>query len=67
MLDIKTIAKYKKTLNIKRLCDASGINYTTFHKKMHRYLKNHNRGEITVKESEKFSEGLKKLKIKFLS
>lgn len=67
MLDIKTITKYKDTLNIKRLCEASGLNYATFNHKIHRYLRNSKNGELKVTESEKLVEGLKKLKIKLLS
>lgn len=67
MLYIKTIVRYKNTFNIKRLCDVSGINSSTLHKKIHRFLKNPENGEINVRESEKLSEGLRKLKIKLLS
>jgi hypothetical protein len=66
MFDIKTIADYKDTINLKRLCEASGLNYSTFTKKIYRYLKNPENGQISPNESKKIKNGLKVLKIQLL-
>lgn len=66
MLDIKTLTEFKNSLNMKLLADTSGVCYSTFTKKIYRFLKNSENGELTVKESRKLQEGLEKLRIRLI-
>lgn len=58
MLDIKTLTKCRNILNIKRLCCTADVSYSTITKKIYRFLKNPDNGELNVKESAQLSEAL---------
>ena len=66
MLDIKKLNELRNALNLKHICDEAGLNYSTITKKLYRFNRNPDSGELSVKDSQKLLDGLKKCDLQYL-
>ena len=67
LLDIDTLIYFRKFLNLKYICNNSGVNYGTINKKIFRHLKNPKSSHLTTSESQNLLWGLKQLNIHLLT
>ena len=63
MLNTKQLAELSKILNLKGVCDASGLNYYTIIRKIYRFRANPSNGRLRETEAEALISGLSKYNI----
>ena len=66
MLDIKKLVEVKEALNLKHICNEAGLNYSTIAKKIYRYKRNPDAGELSVRDSQKLLNAFKKCGFQYL-
>ena len=62
MIDMKTLDKYSKFINLYQVCELSEVNYPNVKNKLQRFKKNH-KSRLKKHEAKKLTRGLKKLGI----
>jgi len=60
MLDTDKVIELRTALNLKHICKAGGLKYSTLNKKIYSHLKNPENGHISDRELKGILEGLKK-------
>ena len=63
MLNISRLSELAKILNIKGVCDASGLNYYTIIRKIYRFRSNPSNGRLSEIEDEALVSGLSKYRV----
>ena len=51
MLDIKKLDELSKVINLKKLCNDSGLNYYKIINKIYRFRENPTNGELSLKDT----------------
>jgi hypothetical protein len=67
MLDTRKLSELAEILNIKGVCDASGLNYYTIIRKIYRFRANPSNGRLRETEAEALAIGLSKYNIQVSS